>query len=199
MWHRLTRIRGDFRAWRRTRPFTAGVFGLVAALMVIGPPVMTLRLADFVIAISTIGGVSSLVIGAVLACCALGLWLRPEFRVPCGVVTMVAALISLPQANLGGFGVGLVSGLISASLALSWAPGTGELAAPVRVEPDTDAIPVITPQMLAAASPEPRGPVLPPAVIPPVAPAAGAVPPGPRPVPVEAPSSWPRSPERPAP
>ncbi|MGH3947618.1 MAG: DUF6114 domain-containing protein [Pseudonocardiaceae bacterium] len=133
-----------FGTWRRTRPFTAGVFGLIAAVAIAVPPVMSLRLGEIVITISTLGGVSSAVISVIIASCAIGLWVRPELHTPCGVLTMVVSLISLVTANLGGFVIGLVCGLISGALALAWAPGSESAEGPEpRDEPATDEFPVI--------------------------------------------------------
>ncbi|MGH3520540.1 MAG: DUF6114 domain-containing protein [Haloechinothrix sp.] len=124
MRERFARSWRVFRAWRGSRPFAAGVFGLIAAVAIAVPPVMSLKLGDIVITISTLGGVSSVVISVIIACCAIGLWVRPDLRVPSGILTMIVALISLVTANLGGFIIGLVCGLISGALALAWAPGS---------------------------------------------------------------------------
>ncbi|MBA0124206.1 hypothetical protein H0B56_01460 [Haloechinothrix sp. YIM 98757] len=123
MAHRLVRAWRGFRDWRRSRPFWAGVFGILAAIAIFGPPVLSVNIGDVMLTIATVGGVSSIVLSTVIACCAVALWVRPQLRIPCGVLTMVASLTSLVTANFGGFGIGLVCGLLSATLALSWVPG----------------------------------------------------------------------------
>ncbi|MDV6012363.1 DUF6114 domain-containing protein [Haloechinothrix sp. LS1_15] len=119
----LARAWRGFRSWRRTRPFWAGVFGILAAIAIFGPPVLSVNIGDVMLTIATLGGVSSIVLSTVIACCAVALWVRPQVRIPCGVLIMVASLTSLVTANFGGFGIGLLLGLLSATLALSWAPG----------------------------------------------------------------------------
>lgn len=151
---RLTRARIAFRNWRRTRPFWAGVFGLLAALAIIGPPVMAFNIGEIVITIATIGGMSSLVISAVLAICAISVWIRPEFRVPAGILTLVVSLASLVTANLGGFVIGLVCGIVSAGLSLSWTA-----SAPIAMEPEpiTQEIPVLPAYPFPAPGPAAGG------------------------------------------
>lgn len=119
---RCNRFRFGFRGWRRTRPFWAGLFGLAAALVILRP-VSTIDLGTLSLTLQTIGGMSAVLIAVVLVCCAIGMWARPEFRLACGVVTIVVALVSLPNANLGGFGVGMLCGLVSGALAIAWRPG----------------------------------------------------------------------------
>lgn len=142
-----------FRGWRRTRPFWAGLFGLLAAIAIVGPPVMSFDIGEIVITIATIGGMSALVISAVLGICAIGMWMRPEFRVPAGVLIFVVSLASLVTANLGGFMVGLFCGIVSAGLAMAWSPA---VPAATPQEPITQELPVLAP-------PYPLPPHLPPA------------------------------------
>lgn len=125
---RASRSRYVFRGWRRTRPFWAGLFGLFAALVIV-QPVSTIDLGSLSLTLQTVGGMSAVLIAVVLACCAIGLWVRPQFRIACGVVSIVAALLSLPNANLGGFGVGLACGMVSGALAIAWRPGQTGAAA----------------------------------------------------------------------
>lgn len=109
-----------FRRWRRSRPFWAGCFLLAAGIILLIPPYATVRLANLVIAIRTWGGVSALLIGALLLVCGLSLWLRPQFCRAAGVTAVLLALVALVSTNLGGFLVGSLSGLIGGALALSW-------------------------------------------------------------------------------
>lgn len=117
-----------FRGWRRHRPFGAGMFLLPASVVIGLPPYASFRLGDLVLSIRTLGGVSALLIGALLLICAVSLWFRPQYRVAAGVTALLVSLVALVTSNLGGFLVGTVLGLIGGALALAWAPpATGEL------------------------------------------------------------------------
>ncbi len=65
-----------WRHWRRTRPFWAGVFLTGSGLVILAPPVATLRLGDLAISIGTLGGASALVIGVMLTVIGISVWLR---------------------------------------------------------------------------------------------------------------------------
>ncbi len=117
---RTLRAWREFGHWRRGRPFAAGVFLLASGVAIIVPPYATFRVADVVVSITTIGGVSALLIGALLTICGLSLWLRPQFRFAAGVTAMLLSLIALAATNLGGFLVGTLFGVLGAALALAW-------------------------------------------------------------------------------
>ncbi|MDX8055906.1 DUF6114 domain-containing protein [Lentzea sp. BCCO 10_0798] len=115
----LTIWRG-FTAWRRGRPFGAGLFVAGGALIILFPPFVGVKLGDMVISIKTIGGVSALLIGALLAICAAALWLQPKFRLASGLVTVLLSLVALVVTNLGGFLVGTILSLLGGALAVAW-------------------------------------------------------------------------------
>ncbi|MCG8915204.1 DUF6114 domain-containing protein [Actinokineospora sp. PR83] len=112
--------RSRFARRRRERPFRAGVFLLVSAVAIAVPPYATFRLGDAVISIRTLGGVSALLIGALMAICGLSLWVRPQYRIAAGTTAALLSLIALVTSNLGGFLVGTLSGLVGSALALAW-------------------------------------------------------------------------------
>ncbi|MFL6127348.1 DUF6114 domain-containing protein [Actinophytocola sp.] len=109
-----------FARWRRSRPVAAGAFTLSAGIVVAVPPYASFRLGDAMVSIRTVGGVSALVIGTLLVVCGLSLWLRPRYRVPAAVTTLLLSLVALSATNLGGFLVGTLLGLIGAALAFAW-------------------------------------------------------------------------------
>ncbi|WP_204845417.1 DUF6114 domain-containing protein [Saccharothrix algeriensis] len=117
---RARRAWREFGHWRRGRPFTAGVLLLLSAALIALPPYATFRVGDVLISITTVGGVSALLIGVLLAVCGLSLWLRPRFRFAAGVAAALLSLIALVATNLGGFVVGTLAGLTGAALALAW-------------------------------------------------------------------------------
>ncbi|WP_394616014.1 DUF6114 domain-containing protein [Lentzea sp. JNUCC 0626] len=116
----LLRAWRGFTAWRRGRPFWAGLFVAGGALIILFPPFVGVKLGDMVISIQTLGGVSALLIGALLAICAATLWLQPKFRLAAGIVTVLLSLVALVVTNLGGFLVGTILSLLGGALAVAW-------------------------------------------------------------------------------
>lgn len=117
-----TDLRGEFRRWRRGRPFWAGSILAASAVVFVAVPFATLRVGDLVVSLSTPGGSAAVLVAAVLACCAGTMWARPAARVPAGVVAMVAALVGVATSNLGGLIIGTVLGVVGAAAALAWTP-----------------------------------------------------------------------------
>ncbi|MEV6823371.1 DUF6114 domain-containing protein [Amycolatopsis sp. NPDC051102] len=117
---RARRALRDFGHWRRSRPFSAGAFLLLSGVVIMLPPYATFRWGDVLISITTIGGVSALLIGVLLVICGLSLWLRPQFRFAAAVTAMLLSLVAMAVTNLGGFLVGTLAGVIGAALALAW-------------------------------------------------------------------------------
>ena len=116
----LLRAWRGFTAWRRGRPFWAGLFVAAGAFIILFPPFVGVKLGDMVISIQTIGGTSALLIGALLAICAASLWAQPKFRLAAGLVTVLLSLVALVVTNLGGFLVGTVLSLLGGALAVAW-------------------------------------------------------------------------------
>lgn len=160
---RVKLIWQTFRLWRKARPFWAGMLTVLSGLIIVAPPYASLQIGDMVVAISTIGGVSALLIGTIMIICGVSMWIRHQFRFVAGVVTMLLALVALVTANLGSFLIGTILGLVGGGLAIAWTdrsatPATADSepaaddAQPGEVDaPSTDAGPGDRP-----ASPRPR-------------------------------------------
>ncbi|GAA2750798.1 DUF6114 domain-containing protein [Kitasatospora cinereorecta] len=116
------RTDGKFRAWRRTRPFWGGLLAMIAGVPILYLPYAHLSLNGMSIAMSTTAGAGSLIIGILIIALGLTVWFQPLVRIFCGVATSVLALVSIPVSNLGGFGLGLIPGLIAGGLMVAWAP-----------------------------------------------------------------------------
>jgi hypothetical protein len=84
------------------------------------PAYTTFHIGDVLITISTISGVSTLLLGALMLLCGIAPLVRPTVRLPAGVSAMIIALVALPAANFGGFIIGTLLGIIGASLLLAW-------------------------------------------------------------------------------
>ncbi len=116
----LLRVWRAFTAWRRGRPFWAGLFVAGGALIILFPPFFGVKLGDMIISIKTMGGVSALMIGSLLAICAVSLWVQPKFRLAAGIVTVLLSLVALVVTNLGGFLIGTILSLLGGALAVAW-------------------------------------------------------------------------------
>ncbi|GAA2265764.1 hypothetical protein GCM10010430_58380 [Kitasatospora cystarginea] len=118
----FSRVRLRFRTWRRTRPFWAGLLAVFASFPILYFPYAQLHLGQLTMSMSTTGGAGSLLIGGLLITLGLTAWFQPMVRIFCGVAVTILSLVSVPVSNLGGFGMGLILGLIAGGLLCSWAP-----------------------------------------------------------------------------
>lgn len=130
----FSRMRLRFHEWRRTRPFWGGLLAMIAGLPILYFPYAHLNVGGLSMALATTGGAGAAIIGLLMIALGLTAWYQPLVRVFCGVATTILALISVPVSNLGGFGMGLIPGLIAGGLLVAWAPLKDETeAAPAAV------------------------------------------------------------------
>ncbi|MET7474845.1 DUF6114 domain-containing protein [Streptomyces sp. NPDC005648] len=114
--------RQAFRAWRRTRPFWAGLLVLLAAAPIIYFPYFNLSLGTLSVAMSTTAGAGSLIIGLTLIVLGGLLWFQPIIRFFAGCVAIFLGVLSLPISNFGGFLLGALFAATGGLLALAWGP-----------------------------------------------------------------------------
>ncbi|MFI1353536.1 DUF6114 domain-containing protein [Streptomyces sp. NPDC020898] len=122
----FVRLRLQFRAWRGTRPFWAGLVVLIAGLPIMYFPYAHLTLGQLTIRMSTTTGAGSLIIGVLLVVLGISLWFQKHVRTFAGTAAILLGLVSLPVSNFGGFIVGFLLALIGGALAIAWAPGEPE-------------------------------------------------------------------------
>ncbi|MEV6210678.1 DUF6114 domain-containing protein [Kitasatospora sp. NPDC051914] len=115
-------LRQRFRNWRRSRPFWGGLLAMIAGLPILYFPYAELNLSGMTVSMATTAGAGSLIIGALMICLGFTAWFQPLVRIFCGVATTLLALISIPVSNLGGFGLGLILGLLAGGLLMAWTP-----------------------------------------------------------------------------
>ncbi|WP_330289761.1 DUF6114 domain-containing protein [Streptomyces sp. NBC_00576] len=118
----FARVRRDFRYWRRTRPFWAGLLVILAAAPIIYFPYFNLSLGALSVAMSTTAGAGSLVIGLTLIVLGGLLWFQPVIRFFAGCVAVFLGVLALPISNFGGFFVGTLCAATGGLLALAWGP-----------------------------------------------------------------------------
>ncbi|TQS27353.1 DUF6114 domain-containing protein [Microbispora sp. KK1-11] len=118
--------------WRRSRPFWGGLLVLAAGLELLSIPFATQAL-PLVIQSGTVG--ATYLIALVLIILGLMLWLQPGQRAFLGVVAVLVSIASFVYANLGGFLIGMLLGLVGGALAVAWAPAETTEAGAVPIEP----------------------------------------------------------------
>jgi len=127
-----------FTEWRRSRPFWAGLWTLLAALELWSIPFLQPLLVQHKLNIKMAGiaGVSTMAITPALLMMAAAMWFAPSYRIFAGVFTLVCALLSMVVSNFGGFLLGMLLGVFGGGLAFSWTPRLTEeqIAAQTRAE-----------------------------------------------------------------
>ncbi|MFI1162924.1 DUF6114 domain-containing protein [Streptomyces sp. NPDC020801] len=119
----FSRRRLQFRAWRGTRPFWAGLFVLLAGFPIMYFPYAHLQVGHLTLAMATTAGAGSLIIGVLLVVLGISLWFQEHIRVFAGVAAILLGLVSIPVSNFGGFVMGFLLALIGGAMAVAWAPG----------------------------------------------------------------------------
>ncbi len=133
-WTRVNRVRYRFRAWRRSRPFWGGLLLFLAGLELIAIPLLSVLVHGSVkvVIYIGIGGIFGVLIGGLLAACGLLVWFHPVQRVFYSIAGVLLAVASFVATNLGGFFLGMLLGVIGASLSFGWTPNPGQPAGPYR-------------------------------------------------------------------
>ncbi len=111
------RQKSRFRLWRKRRPFWGAILMMLAGLLILWGPTSLLQLA-------MLPGNSiwaGLLVGALLFVMGLIQLLAPSYALITGAIGIVLSLVSLIVA-LGGFGIGMLLGIIGGSLGVAWRP-----------------------------------------------------------------------------
>lgn len=109
-----------FSGWRLQRPFGAGLLMILAGIVILMPAYLSFEVSNIQIQISTISGVSTLLIGVLLIACGLMTWFQREGRLLAGIAALILGFVALPTSNFGGFIIGTLFALIGGAWALSW-------------------------------------------------------------------------------
>lgn len=107
-----------FTAFRRTRPFWGALWCVLAGLWI-------MRAMSFSVGLALTGGWSyaaGYVMGGGLVLFGVTTWLAPHYKTLCAVVAFLIALGAFPTANLGGYLLGSVLGIIGSSMIWAWGP-----------------------------------------------------------------------------
>ncbi|MEU2790960.1 DUF6114 domain-containing protein [Streptomyces sp. NPDC007100] len=110
--------RAAFRAWRRTRPFWAGLL-----LVLGGAELLLVPLSPLTVLISLgLGGLAAIGIGLALIVAGLFLWLRPAAHHYVSLHALILSVLSFAATNLGGFLVGMGLGIAGSAMGFGWTP-----------------------------------------------------------------------------
>lgn len=112
-WDRWSR----FRLWRRTRPLWGSLFMLLGSLFLLALPIYFLTFAFIVSSLW-----ASLFLGGLLLVMALIQLFLPSYAVITGSVGIVISLVSFITSTFGGFGIGMLLGIIGGALSVAWRP-----------------------------------------------------------------------------
>jgi hypothetical protein len=115
---RVRRGRLAFRAWRRSRPYWGGLLLLLGGIEI----AVTQRLPIKVIIHLGAQGLIGQAIPVIMIICGLLLWVTPDQRLFYAIIGFLASGASWITSNLGGFVIGLLLGIIGASMAIAWTP-----------------------------------------------------------------------------
>ena len=118
--------RASFAQWRRSRPFFAGLLMLLGGVVIHTPAYLSLEVSNIIIQVSTISGVSTFIICALLIACGLMTWFGGGSRILTGVAGIILGIVALPTSNFGGFVLGTLLALVGGALALSWTDSSKE-------------------------------------------------------------------------
>jgi hypothetical protein len=122
----MTSWRAQWRAWRRSRPFWGGLLLILAGIELVLIPLSGVLVhggLKLVIYIG-IGGVSGVVIGALLIAAGTALLVDPVHRSFYGIAAILLGIGSFPASNLGGFFLGMLLAIVGGALGFAWTPLT---------------------------------------------------------------------------
>lgn len=129
------------RRWRRTRPFWSGVYLIAGGLEI---PAVPLSPLPVMISLG-IAGIASLAIGVILIVAGLFMWFAPRHRHFVGIFAMIVSISSFVAANLGGFLLGMLLGVLGSAMGVAWRPNR------VSAGGETVTMAVLLPLLLVAS------------------------------------------------
>ena len=122
-----------FRQWRKGRPFTGGLLLILAGIVILVPAYLSIKILDLLVMISTISGVSVLIVGTLLIMFGIGAWLKPATAPYLGVLGILVGIVALPTSNFGGFLLGSGLAIVGGALTLAW-ESKGKDRSPARTK-----------------------------------------------------------------
>lgn len=113
----------SLRQRNEDRPVAAAILQVAAGVAVLVIILAVGSLDGLAISFSATSTPMSLFIGLGLIACGVSTWAQPSTRILTGILGFAFSLVALPGANLGGFLIGTVLGVLGSAAALAWVPG----------------------------------------------------------------------------
>jgi len=115
---------GGFRRWRRSRPFWGGLLLVIAGVELFFTANLTL--GDLAVHFGPEGFLSYL-LPLLLVLCGTLTCVTPGQRLFYGILGLLTAVYSLIGLNLGGFGLGMLIGIVGGALVIAWSPARPDI------------------------------------------------------------------------
>jgi uncharacterized protein DUF6114 len=115
----LTRLRSGwaaFRQWRLRRPFWGSILMLLASLLMLAGP-LTLLSSAFLPGSAV---PMALLVGSLMLVMALAQLLAPAHALITGLIGIVLSIVSLITGSFGGFGIGVIIGILGSAQGVAW-------------------------------------------------------------------------------
>lgn len=115
----LTRHRSRwaaFRLWRLRRPFWGSILMLLASLLMLAGP-LTLLSSAFLPGSAV---PMALLVGGLMLIMALAQLLVPAHALITGLIGIVLSVVSLITGSFGGFGIGMIIGILGSAQGVAW-------------------------------------------------------------------------------
>lgn len=105
-----------FRLWRLRRPFWGSILMLLASLlMLVGP--LTLLSSAFIPGSAV---PMALLVGSLMLVMALAQLFVPAHALITGLIGIVLSIVSLITGSFGGFGIGMIIGILGSAQGVAW-------------------------------------------------------------------------------
>ena len=116
----LRRLRAWFRHFRRSRPFWGSLLLIGGAYFIAFPMIGAMTF------LTTVGAraLTPLLLGGGMIAAALVAMFAPKQRHFPALVAAMLSVASLPLANLGGWLIGMILGIVGSSMIFGWTPYT---------------------------------------------------------------------------
>ncbi|HEX6484996.1 MAG TPA: DUF6114 domain-containing protein [Ktedonobacteraceae bacterium] len=106
-----------FRLWRHTRPLAGSILMFLGSLFLLALPIYFLSFAFLLNSLW-----ASMLLGGLLLVMALIPLFLPSYAVITGSIGIVISLVSFITSSFGGFGFGMLLGIIGSTLSIAWRP-----------------------------------------------------------------------------
>lgn len=105
-----------FRLWRLRRPFWGSILMLLASLLMLAGPLTLLSVAF----LPGSAVPMALLVGSLMLVMALAQLFVPAHALITGLIGIVLSIVSLITGSFGGFGIGMIIGILGSAQGVAW-------------------------------------------------------------------------------